>query len=531
MSSLTQIYKYKFAKSGNILIYFLQRIPLVKRLFKDTLYRQSTAKTIMGIIGMIVDTISNIFLKAMIAAILIIVPILVVTKESNNMPIFATCYVFFVIGTSITADSLFGEQTSSYQIIHILKMPPKEYFFAKYFINLVYMVIGFDAVFIIAGFLYGINPVMCAFLGMLVPFINIFFCALNLFIYTKNPGFLKKHFVVVVIAVFSVFIGIALLMLGAFIPGYIIFNPIFILVALALSIVSLIYMYKMDGEVFKQLFYGLYSKQNMIKDSSMSKADALFSSVKLNKVKNSVKVDTKLEKYHGFEYLNQLFFKRHRRMICKGMLIRIVFVLIASVGLLLVGLFLKNKISLRAEYLGNIIGVVVFIMYYLMLGDQLNKALFHNCDVAFLHYNYYREKRVILSNFWFRFKKLLVYNILITLAIDICLSIFVHFFSFGVNTIEYVLLIGITFMLCVFFTIYHLFMYYILQPYTADMEAKNPFFSLVSCVVYFLAYACLNAEFDGSTFALVIFVATLVFDVFAFALIYFVSYKTFKLRK
>src|SRR5690606_2664598 len=43
-----------------------------------------------------------------------------------------------------------------------------------------------------------------------------------------------------------------------------------------------------------------------------------------------------------------------------------------------------------------------------------------------------------------------------------------------------------TLAIAVFFSVHHLFMYYIFQPFTTDLNMKNPFYFVVTYVISFL---------------------------------------------
>ena len=48
--------------------------------------------------------------------------------------------------------------------------------------------------------------------------------------------------------------------------------------------------------------------------------------------------------------------------------------------------------------------------------------------------------------------------------------------------------------LAVFFSVHPLFLYYIFQPYTAQLAVKNPFFGILNWVVYFVCWMCLQVK-------------------------------------
>lgn len=63
---------------------------------------------------------------------------------------------------------------------------------------------------------------------------------------------------------------------------------------------------------------------------------------------------------------------------------------------------------------------MVFIMYTMSTGERICKAMFYNCDISLLRYGYYRQGKVILSNFTSRLKRTVLLNIIPAFAL--CLA-------------------------------------------------------------------------------------------------------------
>ena len=108
----------------------------------------------------------------------------------------------------------------------------------------------------------------------------------------------------------------------------------------------------------------------------------------------------KYEEKEGYDYLNAIFFERHKRIVSRAVKSRIIIILavglIGAVALLFVGEQMKQK---TFEAMTQMMPVMVFVMYLESTGGRICKAMFFNCDISLLKYGYYREVRCNLEKF------------------------------------------------------------------------------------------------------------------------------------
>ena len=101
----------------------------------------------------------------------------------------------------------------------------------------------------------------------------------------------------------------------------------------------------------------------------------------------------------------------------------------------------------------------------------------------------------------------------------------------GVNGIIKIIPIFICIVLLyLFFSIYHLFMYYIFQPYTSNFETKSPLFSIINFVVYMLCLNISKVELNNVIFNSCVAIITIIFIPFSLIIIYKFAPKTFRLK-
>ena len=239
----------------------------------------------------------------------------------------------------------------------------------------------------------------------------------------------------------------------------------------------------------------------------------------------------KYEEKEGYDYLNAIFFERHKRIVSRAVKSRIIIILavglIGAVALLFVGEEMKQK---TFEVMTQMMPVMVFVMYLESTGGRICKAMFFNCDISLLKYGYYREADAILKNFKIRLRKLLMLDAVP--AAIICGMILLWTLLCGeiLAVWKVIPLMAGSLLLSAFFCLFHLFMYYITQPYTEEKTVKSPIFSVVNALVYFGCYLCLQIQTGSWLFTLGVLAVTIIFIPLSYFCVFRFAPKTFKIR-
>lgn len=239
----------------------------------------------------------------------------------------------------------------------------------------------------------------------------------------------------------------------------------------------------------------------------------------------------KYEEKEGYDYLNAIFFERHKRIVSRAVKSRIIIILavglIGAVALLFVGEQMKQK---TFEAMTQMMPVMVFVMYLESTGGRICKAMFFNCDISLLKYGYYREADAILKNFKIRLRKLLMLDAVP--AAIICGMILLWTLLCGeiLAVWKAIPLMAGSLLLSAFFCLFHLFMYYITQPYTEEKTVKSPIFSVVNVLVYFGCYLCLQIQTGSWLFTLGVLAVTIIFIPLSYFCVFRFAPKTFKIR-
>ena len=192
-----------------------------------------------------------------------------------------------------------------------------------------------------------------------------------------------------------------------------------------------IYSFKDYLEVNKELLAGLTGQM----DKSAS--------TKLIKQQNEKRISADrsiVSSRKGFEYLNELFIKRHKKILWSSAMKIFIVCLFLITGALLAIYFapeirpkLNRMVMLSLPYF-------TFIMYAINRGTNFTQALFMNCDHSLLTYPFYKEPRSVLRLFSIRLREIIKVNLLPAFIIGIGLPLLLYLSGGTDNPLNYLIL-------------------------------------------------------------------------------------------
>ena len=94
--------------------------------------------------------------------------------------------------------------------------------------------------------------------------------------------------------------------------------------------------------------------------------------------------------------------------------------------------------------------------------------------------HYYKKKKALLDSFTFRLTRSITLNLLPAAAVAALLLGTGAVIGMGGEIIRLLPVVVTVFSLSLFFSTHYLFIYYLLQPYTADLTKKRPLYSMVN---------------------------------------------------
>lgn len=237
-----------------------------------------------------------------------------------------------------------------------------------------------------------------------------------------------------------------------------------------------------------------------------------------------------IKKLHGYAYFNALFFLRHERQIKRPMYYRLAVVGICFLGGVTLRIFSPEAAYLAGINLPEFLPLLVFIMYMMTVADKACKVMFYNCDKSMLRFGFYRNPKTLLSMFRIRLIQVAKYNVMIGAAICAAVVAFrmvCGIWEFDGNMALFCLAVLV---LSVFFTVHHLFLYYVFQPYSEEMNVKNPFFWAFNMVIYAVCFFCYEIQTGGVFFTMGVLAVTTAYIIVALMLVYRFAPKMFRVK-
>ena len=209
----------------------------------------------------------------------------------------------------------------------------------------------------------------------------------------------------------------------------------------------------------------------------------------------NISADTSItSRKSGFEFLNDLFVKRHRNILWKSAL-RITYVCLflccGAVLLMMVQPGTKADIN---KMVMTWLPHFASIMYLINRDTGFTHALFMNCDHSLLTYFFYKRLEFVLRLFHIWLLEIIKVNAVPALVIGCGLALILYV-SGGMDTpLNYVVLVVTILSMSAFFSIHYLTVYYLLQPYTAGTEMKRGIYRIVMILTYVVCRAMINVR-------------------------------------
>ena len=235
-------------------------------------------------------------------------------------------------------------------------------------------------------------------------------------------------------------------------------------------------------------------------------------------------------KGEGFVYLNNLFFKRHKRHLLKPTLIKSGIFFVIGIS----SFFLFSNLTFKGDEVYKIlIYAIPIISYILFKQDKILMAFYKNCDSSLLYYNFYREDKNLLKMFWLRFNSVFK---LMSIPMGAMFIIYIGFATKFLTKTDLNLKLPIYYIVlnAIFFTVLPLFQYYIIQPFDKEGKQKSLVLVLMNMFLYYIfifGLPALATKIGEIKFMLIISIFMVAFVGLASFLIYKFAPKTFKIKQ
>ncbi|MFI3114252.1 hypothetical protein [Streptococcus suis] len=243
--------------------------------------------------------------------------------------------------------------------------------------------------------------------------------------------------------------------------------------------------------------------------------------------KLNVETGKDLSHLSGMTYLNALLFDRYKKVLYKkvrGWVLSLVVILVALEAFR----YYLEPFELTDAVLLRCLPFSFMIMYVASSGKVVAQMVFVNCDISMLHYPFYREAKTIIAGFNYRFLQTFKLNLIFAFSLFLAIMALGRF-AFSLETILLTALLLIS--LTALFSFHDLFIYYILQPFTKDMEVVNPVYKFLSGALYWVAYLNIKLDLGSHLYILLISIAMITYVSIGYWILLKKAPQTFRLKE
>ena len=483
----------------NSILFALKQIPLIKRILPDALYGVRGLKIFANIISIIWEVIV-VFLGKFLYFITMVCGIGILYKNVPADQAFLHILLFLTVIGAYMNTSMFNPTRDKYYAMIQLRMNAREYTLVNYGYMILKVIVGFLPFSILFGMQREVPLWFCILIPFSVAGLKMAVAAYSLWDYERsgfvyNENKLKKHlwiFAAVLLA-----FAYALPAAGIVLPSAVSMGVMGLFILAGILSVRKIIAFGHYREVNQELLAQVVNQMDAVKQVARTVSD------------KSISTDASItSKRRGFEYLNDLFIKRHRKILWKSTI----------------------RIAEICFVLSCWLPYFTFIMYAINRGTGFTKALFMNCDHSLLTYSFYKQPRFILKLFRIRLREIMKINALPAVVIGAGLCAILYVSGGTENLLNYVVLFVSILCMSLFFSIHYLTIYYLLQPYNAGTEMKSGMYQVILSVTYLVCFFLMQVRMPILVFGIACIAFCVVYSIAACILVYRFAPKTFRLR-
>lgn len=505
----------------NSILYALKQIPLVKKLLPASLYRVRGLKRFANVLSILWEILSMFLWKILYFATMVCGMGALYEKVPQDRVFLHILLLLTVIGAFLNT-GMFNPTRDKYYAVILMRMDAREFALVDYGYTILKGIIGFLPCTLFFGLARGVSLPLCLLIPFAAAGMKLTVAAGYLWDYERrgvayNENRLGKW----------IWAGAGILLAAAYgLPALgVVIPPAAVAAVFAASLVtgavSACRIVRFSGyrPMLQRILSQLFSQMDTARGAAKQAAENLISA-------DAAIVSRK----KGFEYLNELFVKRHRKILWKSSL-RIAAVCLALLFIVLLVLWLEPQAKEATnEIVMTFLPYFVFIMYAINRGTGFTKALFFNCDHSLLTYSFYKQPKMVLKLFSIRLREIMKINLVPAFVIGAGLALLLWASGGTENPLDYAVLIVSILCMSMFFSVHYLTIYYLLQPYNAGTEMKSGTYPLVLSVTYLVCFVIMQLRMEILLFGVLCIAFCVLYCAAACILVYKLAPKTFRLR-
>lgn len=533
LTTLKTLFAIRTSTLANLFLYYMQKLPLVGKHVSDRVYSNLDMKKIVAVIAFIVSVLWSFLLRFAYVGLILFLPVIILGKTlsaADQLQHFI--HIFFLLSFIIAGvgnATILEPKREKYVAIKLMRLSSKTYMLATLGYRYITFFIYLLPPMIVFTSMLEVSIVEAIILTLSLTLWRIVTEYLHLKLFARTGAILIKNTVIVWM---TIGIGFA----AAYLPLLLDWQPI--TATFILSVPA--YILFIAVGIFATVKLVRYSDYRAIVDAATKKDDPLLDIGRMMSEAQKTSVESKASDYEinekqqmfssrqGYNYLNSLFFSRHRSLIRKPIFTRIAIIgALTAVGLA-IALIVPEQRNLMTTALGTIFPILFAVMYFLSIGEKISRAMFYNCDLSLLRYSFYRASA--FEHFRNRLIKIIGLNLIIAIALAAGLTAILLVAGHSWWTIELLMLWGSILLLSVFFSVHHLFMYYIFQPYSTEFNMKNPMYHVINMIISAISGVCLIVRAPADIFTSIVLVAVPIYLLLALALVRKHGTRTFRIK-
>lgn len=544
MKTAWTILRIDAAMRGNKVVYWLGRIPLIRRLMSDSMYNAAEGKLALSILLWIWRGIKAFAGKFLYLGLACFLPLLLMLGPDEGLAsgfgpfCWLLLFLSFVLGTLLQPKAVEPSQLK-FTCVRMMGVDAQWYQRIIVTTHHIIMFATFTPALMVSAALFGQGALTGLLLSAELALVRLAGEWFHVWLYDKTGKPLGANNVYIILmgsfGICAAYIPVLITLdedTGLTLaPQTVLLHPVTVAALAVLGVACALSLARYPS--YYRLVMDTSRPEQVSAELAKQKAgSAQFRDVQLKD--SDLTAEAEHGSLSGWPYLQALFFRRHRRMLYKPA--KIVLAIIGGVTVLgaVLLLFFRDvpEVGGVFDLTPRCLPYCVFFLYLMdsTVGGRICKAMFYNCDLAMLKYGWYRQPDVVLKNFVLRFRRLCGVNLLLSAAVCVMFTALVLCAGGRPPVGEYLVFLAALLCLGVFFAVHSLGMYYLFQPYTSDLQIKNPFFSVINWVVYMVCYLCIQIKSTPSWFALLVLVVTVLYSAAILLLVWKRAPRTFRVK-
>ena len=519
-----QTFQLNLAILTNSIIYRLRRLPLIKHLVPGELYGNEGINAVAIVLLVIITIISTFFSQTLY--LFILVGGAQVMQPDYMQETVLILFFFVTLFSAFHYNQTFRASKEKYYAVVLMRIDANAYAL----MDLVTTLIKKSIVSVIALIILSLLFQFPIYFALLYPAfyigMNLVSTYLLLKVYQNKKVLYSDKFVFSITSMVLMVLCILGMISALHQNWFQVSQLIYISIAILCIPLSIVIYNKLKAT---RTFTSIYKKKLTL-ESVMLNTNVATDSVRKSVTKGlnqDVAIDHSKK---GFDFFNDVFFRRHKKLLFNSALnFTLIFALILVVTCIAIYMFPQSHQTVRHAIEMNM-PFILLVMYFTNRGAKVTLAMFVNCDASMLHYRFYRQPKVILSLFTQRLKTVIIVNMMPSLVISIGVVAMLFLSS---NTFSFtnaaLIFISIN-LLSVFFSVHHLILYYLLQPYDISLQARGYLFNIINTITYLVCFYAKDFPIPLFGFTIGVIIFCILYVVIAIVLVYRFAPKTFKIK-